>query len=135
MRESAGKNAAAAQRLSEWATKNGYTLRVVDLDVTSDDSEDEMVSKKRKKGGSSELSGVEQLKKLVFNELTAKGKKKKKGLSVGGVKGDAIEGSGSELVVKDQESGVKKKKKKREEVKAKATKNVNEGKMSHKLII
>ena len=92
--------------------------------LASDDSEDEMVSKKRKKGGSSELSGVEQLKKLVFNELTAKGKKKKKGLSVGGVKGDAIEGSGSELVVKDQESGVKKKKKKREEVKAKATKSV-----------
>ena len=82
------------------------------------------VLNKRKKGGSSELSGVEQLKKLVFNELTAKGKKKKKGLSVGGVKGDAIEGSGSELVVKDQESGVKKKKKKREEVKAKATKSV-----------
>ncbi|KAG4950411.1 hypothetical protein AAZX31_15G237700 [Glycine max] len=92
-----------------------------ELASDDDDSEDEMVSKKRKKGVSSELSGVEQLKKLVFNELSANGKKKsKKGcLSVGkGVKGGLIEGSGSELVVKDEESGVKKKKKKRGDVKA-----------------
>jgi NAD(P)-dependent dehydrogenase (short-subunit alcohol dehydrogenase family) len=38
MRETAGKNAAAAERLSEWATTNGHALRVVDLDVTSDAS-------------------------------------------------------------------------------------------------
>jgi NAD(P)-dependent dehydrogenase (short-subunit alcohol dehydrogenase family) len=38
MRETAGKNLAAAQRLSEWATTTGYALRVVDLDVTGDAS-------------------------------------------------------------------------------------------------
>ena len=38
MRETAGKNVAAAQRLSEWAVSNGHALRVVDLDVTSDAS-------------------------------------------------------------------------------------------------
>jgi NAD(P)-dependent dehydrogenase (short-subunit alcohol dehydrogenase family) len=38
MRETAGKNMAAAQRLSEWAATNGHALRVVDLDVTSDAS-------------------------------------------------------------------------------------------------
>src|SRR5712691_9146956 len=38
MRETAGKNTAAAQRLSEWAATNGHALRVIDLDVTSDAS-------------------------------------------------------------------------------------------------
>jgi len=38
MRATAGKNAAAAQRLSDWATTHGHALRVIDLDVTSDDS-------------------------------------------------------------------------------------------------
>jgi len=38
MRETAGRNMAAAQRLSEWAATNGHALRVVDLDVTSDAS-------------------------------------------------------------------------------------------------
>jgi NAD(P)-dependent dehydrogenase (short-subunit alcohol dehydrogenase family) len=38
MRQTAGKNAAAAQRLSAWAVSNGHALRVVDLDVTNDGS-------------------------------------------------------------------------------------------------
>jgi NAD(P)-dependent dehydrogenase (short-subunit alcohol dehydrogenase family) len=38
MRATTGKNAAAAQRLADWAMLNGHALRVVDLDVTSDAS-------------------------------------------------------------------------------------------------
>src|SRR5260370_41162333 len=43
MRATAGKNAAAAQRLSDWATTHGHALRVIDLDVTSDDSVGEAI--------------------------------------------------------------------------------------------
>ncbi|RDX68959.1 Ribosomal L1 domain-containing protein 1, partial [Mucuna pruriens] len=80
----------------------------------NDNGGDEMVDKKRKKGGLSELSGVKRLKKVSSVK-----EKKKKGLAVK-VKEGLIEGSGSELVVKDEESGVKKKK--RGDVKVKAKK-------------
>ena len=38
MRQMHGRNAAAAERLSAWATDNGLALRVLELDVTSDSS-------------------------------------------------------------------------------------------------
>ncbi|KAK7401674.1 hypothetical protein VNO78_13342 [Psophocarpus tetragonolobus] len=79
------------------------------------DVNDEMVDKKRKKGG---LTGAKGLKKLS----DAKEKKKK-------VKESLIGGSENELVAKDEESGVKK----RGDSKVKATKSVK-AKKSKKVV-
>lgn len=50
MRSIAGKNQAAASSLSEWATQNGYSLTVVEMDVTSDRSVDAAAEEILKKG-------------------------------------------------------------------------------------